>query len=109
MCILLSLALMLSAAAQTQDAASATTPQAKPSQPAHQALSVDSPIEAIMVDPEGKAVLDAEMPSLSAHPAYEQFKSMSLRQLQPYSGGSITDERLVAVQAKLAAIGRPQG
>ena len=66
------------------------------------AKSVDStPISELAADPAGKAALDKELPGLTEHPAYEQFKSMTLRQLQPMSGGVISDERLAAVQAAL--------
>lgn len=75
---------------------------ANPTNPAVQQLSVELPIETIMADPAGKAVMDKEMPTLMSHPAYEQFKSMSLRQLQPYSGGAITDEKIAVIQAALA-------
>lgn len=66
------------------------------------AKSVDStPIGELAADPAGKAILDKELPGLTQHPAYEQFKGMTLRQLQPMSGGVISDERLTAVQAAL--------
>jgi len=106
--ILLLMAL-LPAPVQAQNAVPPAAPQEKVARPERPSLSVDSPIEAIMADPGGKAVLDAEMPSLRAHPAYEQFKSMSLRQLAPYSGGAITDEKIAAIEAELAADDRPQG
>lgn len=93
----LSLALLLSSPALAQ-----TAPAPAPA-PVAEKLSIDWPIEALMADPVGKAVMDKEMPSLMSHPAYEQFKSMSLRQLQPYSGGAITDEKIAAIEAALEA------
>jgi hypothetical protein len=64
--------------------------------------SVDAtPIAELAADPAGKAILDKELPGLTNHPAYEQFKGMTLRQLQPMSGGVISDERITAVQAAL--------
>ena len=95
--LFLSLALLLSGPALAQ-----TEPAPAPA-PAAEKLSIDLPIETLMADPVGKAVMDKEVPSLMAHPAYEQFKSMSLRQLQPYSGGAITDEKIAAVEAALEA------
>ena len=41
---------------------------------------------------------------VTAHPAYEQFKGMSLRQVQPFSEGQITDEMLKKIETDLAAI-----
>jgi hypothetical protein len=64
--------------------------------------SVDAtPIAEMAADPAGKSILDKELPGLTDHPAYEQFKGMTLRQLQPMSGGVISDERITAVQAAL--------
>ncbi|WP_333807755.1 hypothetical protein [Phenylobacterium sp.] len=66
------------------------------------AKSVDStPISELAADPAGKAALDKELPGLTEHPAYEQFKGMTLRQLQPMSGGVLTDEKLAAIQKDL--------
>jgi hypothetical protein len=66
--------------------------------------SVDTPIETIAADPAGKAALDAAMPGITTHAMYEQFKSMSLKQLQPMSGGKITDEALAKTNEALAAV-----
>lgn len=67
-------------------------------------LSLDTPIETIIADDAGKAVITANFPEMTAHPAFEQFKAMSLKQLQPMSGGAITDEALAKAGAALAAI-----
>lgn len=88
----------------TAPAAEAPAPAAAAAAPAKAPLDADTPIETIAANPEGKAVLDKEMPNLLAHPAYEQIKSMSLRQLQPYSNGAITDEAIANVDAALKAL-----
>lgn len=67
-------------------------------------FSLDTPIETLVADPAAKAVLDADIPGMTAHPAFDQFKSMSLKQLQPISQGQITDEQLAKVATSLAAI-----
>lgn len=67
-------------------------------------FSLDTPIETLVADAAAKAVLDADIPGMTAHPAFDQFKSMSLKQLQPISQGQITDETLTKVAADLAAI-----
>jgi hypothetical protein len=65
-------------------------------------LSAEStPIADIAATPEGKAALDKNLPGLTAHEAYEQFKGMSLKQVQPMSQGAITDASIAAVQADL--------
>jgi hypothetical protein len=61
----------------------------------------NTPIVDIAATPEGKAALDKNLPGLTTHEAYEQFKSMSLKQVQPMSGGAITDDQLKALQADL--------
>ncbi|WEK44051.1 MAG: hypothetical protein P0Y64_04255 [Candidatus Sphingomonas colombiensis] len=95
-------ALALSAVPMT---AFAQTPPAAPA-PAKAPATVlngDTPIETIIADPAGKAVIDKDMPELQAHPAFAQIKAMSLRQVQPYAGGAITDELIAKVEADLAA------
>lgn len=67
-------------------------------------FSSETPIETIAADPAGKAFLEANMADLLKHAMYDQFKSMSLKQLAPMSGGKITDEVLAKVDAGLAAI-----
>lgn len=64
--------------------------------------SVDAtPIAELVAKPETKLILDKDLPGLTAHPAYEQFKSMTLKALQQLSEGQITDEQLAVVQAEL--------
>ncbi|ODT61747.1 hypothetical protein [Phenylobacterium sp.] len=66
------------------------------------ALSAENtPIVDIAAKPEGKAALDKNLPGLTTHEAYDQFKSMSLKQVQPLSGGAITDDQIKALQADL--------
>ncbi len=70
-------------------------------------LTVDAtPIADLADKPETKAILDKELPGLTAHPAFEQFKGMTLKALQPMSGGNLTDEQLAAVQADLDALAK---
>jgi parvulin-like peptidyl-prolyl isomerase len=63
--------------------------------------AADTPIADIAAVPEGKAALDKNLPGLTTHEAYEQFKGMSLKQVQPLSAGAITDEAIAALQADL--------
>lgn len=78
--------------------------QTVPAQAATATLSIDTPIQAIVAVPAGKAVLEKEMPTLLTHAMYESFKTMSLKELQPYSQGAITDEELARVDAALKAL-----
>ena len=67
-------------------------------------FTLDTPIETIAADPAGKAVLDADFPGMTTHPAYEQFKGMSLAAVQPMSQGAITDAAMAKAKADLAAL-----
>ena len=98
--LLLALTLVaLPAAALAQSApgappAPAAAPAATP--------SLDLPIEQLLADEKIKAVIDARIPGLSNHPMLDQFKMMSLKQLQPMANGLLTDEMLQNVAADLA-------
>jgi hypothetical protein len=65
---------------------------------------VNTPIEQLLADPAAKAVLEASIPGISMHPSLDQFKAMSLTEVQPYSAGAITDEIIATVKTNLAAI-----
>lgn len=66
--------------------------------------TIDSTIEALVADPATKAVLDKHLPGIDRHPAYAQFKGMTLRQVAPFSQGNITDAKIAAIDADLKAI-----
>ena len=59
---------------------------------------------AVVADPAAKAALEKTLPTLAKHPAFEQFKSMSLRELQAYAEGQITNEMVAKVDADLKAL-----
>lgn len=103
----IALALMgASTNAVAQDSpAAAATPAADPAP----VLNGDTPIETIIADPAGKAVIDKDMPDLQKHPMFDQIKAMSLRQVQPYSGGAITDDLIKKVETDLAAAKKTAG
>ena len=67
-------------------------------------LTLDTPVEHIVAVPAGKAALDDQLPMVTSHPKYSTFKSMSLRQLQPVSGGMLTVAALVHAEAALGAV-----
>ena len=67
-------------------------------------FTVAAPTETIAADPAGKAVLDKDMPGLTTHEAYDSFKSMSLKAVQPMSNGAISDAALAKVAADLAMV-----
>ena len=86
-------------------AAFAQTAPATAATPAAAKFSVDTPIEALVADPAALAVLAANgLGEVAQHPAYDSFKAMSLRAVQPMSGGAVTEEMLVKLDAGLTAI-----
>ncbi|MBU2588103.1 MAG: hypothetical protein KJ872_08330 [Alphaproteobacteria bacterium] len=93
-------ALTAPAFAAEDDAATTTTTTTA----AAAAFTVDMPIEALMADERAKAAVLTTLPDLDQHPAYEQFKAMSLTAVAPFSQGMITEEVLAKIAADLAAI-----
>lgn len=77
---------------------------AAPAAEAGAALTIESPIEQLVANAASKAVLDANFPGMTAHPAYDQFKGMSLKAVQPFSNGVITDEAIAKTAEALASI-----
>lgn len=99
------LRLLIAAAALPLALPSAAAAQTAPAAPAVAAkFSIDTPIQDLYADPAAKAVMDKHLPGLTAIPQYEMIKAISLRQLQPYSDGKLTDELLSAVNTDLAKI-----
>lgn len=96
-------ALGLAVAAVATPAAVLAQDAPAPSAPAA-AFTIDTPIEALMADERAKAVLTKYLAGIDQHPAYEQFKSLSLKALAPFSQGMISDELLGKIDADLAAI-----
>lgn len=89
-------------AAQTTPAAPASPAPAAPASTAK--FSTNTPIQDVVADPAGKAVFEKDLPGMTAMPEFDTFKAMSLRTIQPYSNGKLTDELLAKIDADLAAI-----
>jgi hypothetical protein len=67
-------------------------------------FNLDTPIETLAADAGAKAVLEANVPGMTTHAHYDMFKAMSLRAVQPMSGGKLTEETLKKIEIELAAI-----
>jgi hypothetical protein len=91
-------------AANAQTAPATTTTTTTTVTTATPKFTLDTPIETIAADPAGKAVLDTDLQNITSHPMYDQFKQMSLAQVQPMSQGALTDAAMAKVKADLAAI-----
>lgn len=94
--------LLLAGAASAQTAPVPTPAPEHENHAAHP--TIDSCIEALIADPATKAVLDKHLPGIDQHPAYGQFKGMTLRQVAPYSQGNITDAKITAIDTDLKAL-----
>lgn len=94
--------LVPAAAAQTAPAPAAPAEPAKPAAAAK--FTLDTPIGELLADERAKAVLDKDLPGLTQLPQLEMIKGLSLKQLQPYSDGKLTDEVLAKTETDLAAI-----
>ena len=70
------------------------------------AFTIDTPSEVLMADERAKTVVAKHFNGMdiAQHPNYEQFKSLSLKSVAPFSQGLITDEVLAKIAADLAAI-----
>lgn len=88
-------------AALAQTAVPADPVTSEASTPAAAGLDGNSPIEVLMASPSAKAVLLKHFPDLDKHPAFEMFKTVSLRELGPLSEGNITEEKVAAFEADL--------
>jgi len=88
----------IAAPALADEMAPAATPAA--------AFTIDTPIETLMADERAKAVVTANFNGMdiTQHPAYEQFKALSLKALAPFSQGLITEDMLTKIAAELAEI-----
>lgn len=98
--------LLLAGAASAQTAPAQTPAPAPAPEHEHHAAhpTIESSIEALMADPATKAVLEKHLPGIDRHPAYGQFKGMTLRQVAPFSQGHITAEKIAAIDTDLKAI-----
>lgn len=66
--------------------------------------TLDTPIEVIVADPQGAAVINKDIPKLLANPNYGVFKSMSLKMLASLSNGQLTDKQLAQIKADLGTL-----
>ncbi|WP_343519256.1 hypothetical protein [Sphingomonas sp.] len=100
--LMLGAALLVPATAIAQTAPAPAAP-AEPAKPAAK-YNLDTPIGELLANDAAKTVLDKDLPGLTQLPQLEMIKGLSLKQLQPYSDGKLTDELLAKTATSLAAI-----
>ena len=69
-----------------------------------QRLSVDTPNDVIASTPQGKAVLEHELPGLCERPEYMMFRTMSPAKLALLSNGRISRSKLTRLQEHLVQV-----
>ena len=67
-------------------------------------FTLNTPVYRIVADPDGRAVLDRDLPGLTSNPSYVLFSDMSLAQLAPMSSGRLTQASLDKVRADLMQV-----
>ena len=72
-------------------------------------FTLDTPIQDLVADPGAKAVLDKDLPGMSDDENFDKFKMLSLRSLQPQTGGQLTDAMLMKVASDFDILGGGTG
>lgn len=89
-------------------AASASRPVPAPvllTEPAKPRLfTLNTPVDRIAADPQGKAVLERDVPGLMKNKDYPMFDDMSLSEIALISGGRLTKSKLDLVKSDLIQI-----
>ena len=82
----------------------AIAPGPLPADPRRPRFSLDTPLVTLMADARARTVIDAALPGVAAHPAFEQFKGMSLNQLAPMAPDQLPAAKLAQIKGGLDAI-----
>jgi hypothetical protein len=67
-------------------------------------FTLNTPIKRIAADPDGKAILDRDIPGVMASNKYPLFDDLSLSQIAIMSGGRLTKSKLDLVQTDLVQL-----
>jgi len=65
------------------------------------ALTIDSKIGELLADPKAKAILEKHLPGISTNPQMAMAKGMTLKVIAPMSKGTITPDKIKAIEADL--------
>ena len=90
-----------STAVATPPVAAPPVAEAAPPPAVRSVFTLDTPIQDLVADPGAKAVLDKDLPGMSDDANLDKFKMLSLRSLQPQTGGQLTDAMLMKVASDL--------
>ncbi len=88
-------------------------PAAQPAAPAAAAvtkaagLTIDgTPIADLLANPAAKAIVDKHLPGFSSHPSIGMAGRLTLKGVQQYAQGQITDAHLKMIADELAALAK---
>ena len=65
------------------------------------AVTINSTLKELLADPKAKAILEKHFAGLSGNPQLQMAMGMTLKQIQPFSKGAITAEKLKLVEEDL--------
>jgi hypothetical protein len=68
------------------------------------AVTINSSLKDLLADPKAKVILEKHFPGFSGNPQLQMAMGMTLKQIQPFSQGAITDEKLKLVEQDLKKI-----
>ncbi|MDX2276645.1 MAG: hypothetical protein NW206_14430 [Hyphomonadaceae bacterium] len=71
----------------------------------HETMTAETtPIGDLLDHPEARAILERHLPDVVSSDQIDMARPMTLKMIQAYAPDSITDEKLAAVDAELAAL-----
>ena len=68
------------------------------------AVTISSSLKDLLADPKAKAILEKHFPGFSSNPQLQMAMGMTLKQIQPFSKGVITDDKLKLIEQELKKI-----
>jgi hypothetical protein len=68
------------------------------------AVTINSTLKDLLADPKAKAVIEKHFPGFASNPQLQMAMGMTLKQVQPFSRGAITDEKLKLIEEDLKKI-----
>ena len=65
------------------------------------AVTINSSLKELLEDPKAKAILEKHFPGFSNNPQLQMAMGMTLKQIQPFSQGVVTDDKLKLIEQEL--------
>jgi hypothetical protein len=68
------------------------------------AVTINSTLKELLADAKAKAILEKHFPGFSSNPQLQMAMGMTLKQIQPFSKGVVTDDKLKLIEQELKKI-----